>query len=136
MSEKVHVNKVYAINYYGIVVVFQVCGFGPKGAVYLVELATKKYKEGIALTENLETAKKPLVVKEKNTRNKSRFKVYPTRNGYLPIYIGMKTELFWEALKYEENPEMGYVLAVPFNDFLHTYWNKPQKIIKEKIIYC
>ena len=52
---------IYVLNYYGIKVFFQVCKTTEK-SVYLIELATKRYKNGIMLTKNFSASKKPYII--------------------------------------------------------------------------
>ena len=59
---------VFVLNYYGILVFFQVCKT-KKDSVFLVELATKRYKNGITLTKGFKASKKPhSVIRSKMVR--------------------------------------------------------------------
>lgn len=120
----------YLLSYCGLKVIFQVCETTER-TVTLIELATKKYKNGYTLTKKYKASKKPLVIKGDNVFTRSNFKVVAIREDKkLPIKIDMTTKLFWEAEKYVDFPKVGIFLAAPFLDHINTYWAKPQK--KEK----
>lgn len=132
----IYINDVFMLNYYGIRVIFQVANVSEdEKEIYLVELATKRYKDGYTLTKNLDTSKNPFIIKKNNARTKTTYKVSPNEDGTFYVLVPMYSKLFWEALKYVEYPKTGYVLAVPFKDYLNTYWEEPVKI-KEIENYC
>lgn len=120
----------YILSYLGIKVVFQVCNT-TRNTVTLIELATKKYKDGITLTKRYKATKKPLIIKNDNVFSRSKYKVVAMREDKkLPIKIDLTTKIFYEAQKYQEYPPMGTFLAVPFVEHRTTYWKKPKKIEK------
>ena len=117
----------YLLSYCGIKVIFQVCDT-TDSTVTLIELATKKYKDGITLTKKYKSTKKPLIIKGNNTFTGSNFFVSAIREDKkLPIRIDITTKIFWEAQKYTDYPPMGTFLAVPFPDHRDTYWKKPKE---------
>ena len=115
---------VFVLNYYGILVFFQICKT-TKNTVFLVELGTKKYRDGITLTKNLKTAKNPYIILNNNTHTKSQFEIYPVKiekEPWLPIEIGVNSRLFKEALNRTDFPLVGTVYAVPLRDYANKYW--------------
>lgn len=120
----IFVGSFYILNYYGICVFFRVCKTTKK-SVYLMELATKRYKEGIMLCKGFKGSKNPYVVLENNTWRKSKYEVFPTEEG-LPIEVQYGSKLFNEAKnKMCQNvPMCGQVYAQPieFNDLMAHYW--------------
>ena len=126
----------YLLSYAGIKVIFQVCKT-TRNTVFLVELATKKYRDGYSLTKTFKPSKKPLIIKNKNIFTKSTYEVCAIRpDKKLPIKIDLSTKIFWEAQKYVDYPLIGTFLAVPFVDYLNKYWKKPKKKEKEKNIWA
>lgn len=125
---------IYVLNYYGIKVFFQVCKTTEK-SVYLIELATKRYKNGIImLTKNFSASKKPYIILNNNTRRKSTYEVYPVKNGYghyLPIEVKLGSRLHEEALNRTDFPIAGTAYAVPVRDVLNKYW--VDDIIEEEV---
>ena len=117
----------YLLAYSGMKVIFQVCDT-TENTVTLIELATKKYKNGYTLTKHYKASKKPLIIKNNNVFTKSKYKVVSIREDKkLPIRIDMTTKIFWEAQKYVDYPKIGTFLAVPFLEHRNTYWKKPKK---------
>ena len=124
----------YLLSYSGMKVIFQVCDT-TETTVTLIELATKKYKNGYTLTKRYRATKKPLVIATNNTFTRSNYRVMAIREDKkLPIKISMQTQLFWEAQKYVKYPKIGTFLAVPFLDHRDTYWKKPKEREKEEWI--
>lgn len=115
---------VFVLNYYGILVFFQVCKT-KQNSVFLVELATKRYKNGITLTKGFKASKKPHIILNNNTHTKSTYEVYPVPNGYnvmLPIEIDINTPIYQEAWERTEYPIIGTVYAKPVYDYANKYW--------------
>lgn len=125
----VHTQDIYILSYCGIKVIFQVAKV-TEDSVFLVELAAKRYKDGLTLTKHLKTSKNPFFVTD-NTRSKTTFEVFTRPDKCLPIKINYSSKIFWEALKYVDYPCIGTCLAIPFDDYLTTYWKKPKKEAKE-----
>lgn len=124
---------VFMLDYCGIKVFFQVCKTTEK-SVFLVELATKRYKNGIMLTKNLSVSKKPYIIINNNTRTRSTYEVYPinmdmeNREYWLPIEIKINSRIYKEARK--EYSPIGIAYAVPIRDFLNKYWLEDEEIEK------
>ena len=131
--EEICPQDIYALNYYGIIVVFEVCDVHHEKEDYvsLIELETKRYKDGIALTKQLKPAKYPLVIKNNNVWSKTTYYVRARLDKKLPIVVSQTSRLFWEATKYVDSPMIGTFLAEPFPNYLTTYWEKPKKIKKD-----
>ena len=119
---------IFVLNYYGILVFFQVCKTTEK-SVFLVELATKRYKNGIMLTKRLRTSKNPYIILTNNTHTKSDYEVYPSRMG-LPIEITYGSKLHREAEKINGFAITGTFYAVHCWDYLNKYWVSSEKIDK------
>ena len=127
----IYITDLYLLSYCGMKIIFQVCKTTPK-TVFLVELATKRYKDGYTLTKTYKPSKKPLIIKENNVFTKSTYEVAAIREDKkLPIRIGMNSDVFWEAQKYVKYPRRGTFLAVPFTNHRNTYWKKP-KLLERK----
>ena len=134
------IGDIYVLTYCGIRVILRVCNTSER-YVYLYELATKRYKDGYALTNRLKGSKKPLLVPKKdNVFSRSKFKVEANRiDKKLSIRIDSNTLLYWEAMKYVENPMPGPYLAHPFKNYRKYYWKKPnllEKFRKENVYVC
>lgn len=129
-KDGVFLQDIYLLSYCGFKVVFEVCKTYDH-SVCLIELATKKYKDGITLTKWIRPTRYPLVVFGQNRFSKSTFEVRTRPDKKLVIYIGPQCRLYWEALKYFDMPPTGNFLAVPFPDYLQTYWKKPKKLKKD-----
>ena len=126
---------VFALNYYGILVFFQVCKV-TENSVFLVELATKRYKNGIRLTKHFSASKKPYIILNNNIYTRSTYEVYPIRNGYsylLPIEVDIDSPLYQEALNRTEYPVLGTVYASPIYDYANKYWIIEDFNINEKL---
>lgn len=127
----------YMLNYYGVLVIFQVCKTRKK-SVFLIELATKIIDNKIMLTDQVRASKKPLVIRENNVFTKSTYEVKPIRlNGkdlWLPIKIDFGDPIFEEAKKYEPYPAWGYAYAVPMKieEVVGIYWEMPEKLETKK----
>ena len=119
---------IFVLNYYGILVFFQVCKTTEK-SVFLVELATKKYKNGIMLTKRLTTSKNPYIILNNNTHTKSDYEVYPSRVG-LPIEVEYNSRLYNEALEKNGVALAGTFYAVHCWDYLNKYWVSNKKLDK------
>ena len=123
----IHLLDLYMLSYEGLKVVFQVCDTTPD-SVFLIELATKRYKDGVTLTKKYKATKKPLIITHNNIFTKSTYEVPATREDKkLPIKITMATPIFWEAYKHTPYPRTGTFLAVPFPDHRNTYWKNRKK---------
>ena len=130
----VFLQDIYLLSYCGMKVIFQVCKTYER-SVCLIELATKKYKNGISLTKKIQASKNPLIITRNNSYYKSTYEVPTREDKKLIIHITPSDRIYWEAAKYNEYPKMGMFLAVPFPDYLKKYWKKPKKDIdKLKII--
>ena len=127
---------IYMLDYYGVKVFFQVCKT-TENSVFLVELATKRYKNGIMLTKNLNASKNPYIILNNNTRTKSTYEVSPTKldtNEYmLPIEVKINSKLYLEAQKHISYPIYGTAYAVHIKDYLNKYWINEQEKTVEKI---
>lgn len=128
------ISDIYILTYAKMKVIFQVCRTTPT-SVFLIELATKKYKDGYTLTKKYHASKKPLIIKYDNVFSRSTYEVPALREDKkLPIQIDATTDIFWEALKYNKYPKFGTFLAIPFTEHRDTYWKKPKLL--EKIEYA
>lgn len=128
---------IYMLDYYGIKVFFQVCKTR-KNSVYLVELATKRYKNGTMLTKTIKASKKPIIITSNNTYTKSTYKVYPVKlyNEYwLPIDIKYGSSINNLAKEYVDYPSFGTAYAIPIKDYLNKYWEQREKKQKEEKIW-
>lgn len=125
-EQSIIIGSFYILNYYDILVFFRVCKTTKK-SVYLIELGTKKYKDGIILTKGFKASKKPLVILNNNTWQKSTYEVFPQKDG-LPIEIEFGSKLYNEALKRTDFPLCGTVYAELIQDIWKWYW-----VIEEKI---
>jgi len=129
-KDGVFLQDIYLLSYCGFKIIFEVCRTYDH-SVCLIELATKKYKDGITLTKWIRPTFHPLVVMKYNRFSKSTFEVATRSDKKLVIYIGPQHRLYWEALKTNPHPPIGNFLAVPFPDYLNTYWKKPKKAKKD-----
>ena len=114
----------YVLNYYGILVFFQVCKTTEK-TVFLVELGTKKYKNGITLTKNLKPSKNPLIITQNNTWRKSTYEVKPVNNHTLPIMIDTSMPIYRKAMDrlwWFDVPLSGIYYATKIIDYVNKYW--------------
>lgn len=129
---------IYLLDYYGIKVFFQVCKT-TKDTVFLVELATKRTKQGIMLTKRIKASKKPYIIHTNNTYTKTKYEVQPInlndREYWLPIEINYGDKIHTDAFKYCDFPSVGYAYAVPIKDYLNKYWEKPKECETETICY-
>ena len=126
---------VYVMDYYGIIVFFQVCKT-TRESVFIMELATKRYKDGLTLTKTIKGSKTPLVVVNNNTYEKTKYEVIPTDDKRLPIKIEFESKIWKEARKYVDWPRVGVCYAFPYNNYKNKYWKKPDKKIKENVKLC
>lgn len=120
----IFITDIYLLSYCGIILFFQVCKTTKK-SVYLIELATKKYKNGTMLTKRIHASKKPLIIKHNNTITKSNYEIFPIKiddEYLLPIEIKYGDDLYKKAEEYVDYPPIGYVYAIPIKDYLHKYW--------------
>ena len=111
---------VFVLNYYGILVFFQVCKTTEK-TVFLVELGTKRYKDGITLTKRFKAAKKPYIILNNNTHTRSTYEVVPYKMT-VPIMIDLDMPIYKEALKRTELPIVGTFYAEKIVDYANKYW--------------
>lgn len=125
LNEKgIIIGSFYILNYYGICVFFRVCKT-TKHSVYLMELATQRYEDGIMLKDGFKGSKDPYVVLENNTWRKSQYEVFPEKNGCLPIPVEYGSKLYREAEnKMVGSPLCGTVYAepIPYDDLMSHYW--------------
>lgn len=126
----IFIQDIYLLSYCGIKVIFEVCETF-EHSVRIIELATKKYRNGISLTKRIRPTRFPLVVTGPNTFEKSRYEVRTRPDKRLEIVITRASRLFWEATKYVECPLIGKFLAIPFPNYRDTFWNKPKKYKKD-----
>ena len=129
-KDGVFLQDIYLLSYCGLKIIFEVCKTF-EHSVCIIELATKKYKDGISLTKRIRPALFPLVVTGSNRFSTSTFEVLTTPNKRLAIHINRNSPIFWEAAKYVDCPLTGVFFAVPFPDYLNTYWKKPKKLKKD-----
>ena len=129
-KDGVFTQDIYLLSYCGLKIIFEVCKTY-ENSVCIIELATRKYKDGISLTKWIRPTPHPLVVTGPNTFEKSTFEVKTNPNKNLSIIITRVSKIFWEAAKYVDCPLVGTFQAVPFPDFRNTYWKKPKKIKKD-----
>ena len=120
------IGSFYILNYYGVYVFLRVCKTTKK-SVYLIELATKKHKEGISLTKGFKPTKKPYIVQFNNTWRKSNYEVFPTKDKLLPIEITYGSKLYNAALQNTKYPVCGTAFAEPVQDIWKWYW-----VVEEK----
>lgn len=96
-----------------------------------MELETERFEDGIMIKEGFKAAKKPYVVTENNSWEKSQFEVIPTEEG-LPIPVEYGSKLY-ELAKYKSKSEplCGTVFAepIPYNDLMNHYWLDDIEII-------
>ena len=124
----IYLLDLYLLSYSGMKIIFQVCKTTKK-SVFLIELATKRYKGGYTLTDTFHATKSPLIVVDKNVFTKSTYEVPATRKDKkLPIRILYGSRAYNEATKYVKYPKFGTFLAVPFLDYMNTYWKAPKKL--------
>ena len=127
----VFLGDVYCLNYYDILVFFYVSKTTAK-TVFLVELGTKKYKNGITLTKGFKAAKNPLVITEYNTYEKTTYEVTPNRDLSLPIRITADLPIYEKALEKVEFPMTGTFYITKVKDWANTYWVIEEKVDKIK----
>ncbi len=116
----IFVTDIFGLNYYGINVFFRVCGTTEK-TVFLVELGTKRYKNGVTLKKGLKTAEKPCIIVNNNKYTKSTYEVKPTKKG-LPIKITEDLPIYKMAQERTEYPLTGTFYAVHIHDIVNKYW--------------
>ena len=130
--EHVFIGDVYLLIYHGIYVFLFVSKELDDG-VYICELGTKKYKDGIMFKKGFyrSTSKNPYIVLENNLYSKTKFKVTPTKNCpgangidyYLPIEIDYNSKIFLEAKRRGiKNPIFGTFYAYLLKK--EEYYNK------------
>lgn len=120
-DKSVFLGDVYCLNYYGILVFFYVSKTTAK-TVYLVELGTKRYKNGIMLTKNLKASKKPYIILNNNTYTKTTYEVIPEKNLSLPIMITSDLPIYKKALDNVDFPLTGVFYAEKIFDYINRYW--------------
>lgn len=122
----IFIGDVFILNYCGIKVLFQVCKT-TKNSVFLVELATKRYKDGIMLTKSIKASKNPLIINKDNTHTHSTYEVVPIKlekDYWLPIEIKPFSKIHIMALQRNgfEYAPTGYAYAVPVKEYYNRYW--------------
>lgn len=122
-DQGVFIGDIYILNYYEILVFFQVSKT-KYDYVYIYEMATKKYKDGIMLTDKWKNSKKPLVITENNTWEKTKYIVYPQKDLTLPIKITTEMPIYKKAQERIKNPLTGifYITKVLEEDLQNCYW--------------
>ena len=129
LNEKgIIIGSFYVLNYCDICIFFRVCKTTKK-SVYLIELATKKYKNGVMLVKDFKPAKNPYIVQNNNTWLNSLYEVFPTKDKLLPIEISYGSKLYNEALRRHKKPVVGTAYAEPIEEVWKWYW-----IIDDEII--
>ncbi len=130
----IYITDVYMLNYEGVLVFFQVCGTKKK-SVFVIELATKKYKSNyLMLSKNMCPSKKPFFVLTNNVFTKSTYEVFPVDIGYgkyfLPFLVKYGDPLYKEAEKYVSTPAPGWVYAkrISVDEYVNKYWQIPKSL--------
>lgn len=124
----IFLGDVFLLNYYGIMVFFQICGT-TENYVYLVELDTKEDENGLFINPSLKTSKNPYFVLKNNVRSKSTYKALTTlfrREAVVAIKITDKDRIYQEALNITDYPEEGYFYAYRVNEYLNSYWRSEE----------
>ena len=129
----VFLGDIYVLNYYGILVFFYVCKTTER-TVFLVELETKPYKNGLILTETLKASKKPLIIVNNNTYTKTTYEVMPTKELFLPIQITTDLPIYEKALECTDYPLTGVFYISKVVNHVGKYWvcNSSEKIDRIK----
>ena len=117
----VFIGDIYVLNYYEILVFFEVCKT-KANSVFLVELGTKRYKNGVMFLKGYKASKKPLVITENNTRTKATYEVRPRKDLSLPILITTDTVLYKHAKENVRHPSVGVFYATKIVDYMNRYW--------------
>ena len=121
-DQGVFIGDIYALNYYEILVFFEVCKTKEK-TVYLVELGTKRYKNGVMFLKGYKASKRPLIITENNTRNKTTYQVRPQKDLSLPILITTDTPIYKRAKdNLVRHPQTGIFYATKIVDYINHYW--------------
>ena len=122
-DQGVFLSDIYMLNYYDILVFFQVSKT-KYDCVYIYELGVKKYKDGYTLLNGWKKARKPLVITENNTYNKTTFVAYPQKDLSLPIQITADMPIYKKAQERVKNPMLGtiYLTKVLDEDLRNYYW--------------
>lgn len=127
----VFIGDVYVLNYYNILVFFLVCRTTEK-TVFLIELATKRYKNGIMLTKRLKPSKNALIIINNNSKRNGTYQVVPNKDLSLPIKIDMNLPIYKKALERTEFPLIGTFYATKVIDYTNRYWLLEEKLDKIK----
>ena len=117
----VFIGDIYVLNYYEILVFFEVCKTEAK-SVFLVELGTKRYKNGVIFQKGFKTSKKPLIIAENNTRNKTTYQVRPRKDLSLPILSTTDMLIYKRAKENTKYPNTGIFYATKIVDYMNRYW--------------
>ena len=122
-DQGVFLGDVYLLNYYDILAFFEVSKT-KHNRVYIFELGVKKYKNGYTLLSGWKRAKKPLVITENNTYEKTTFVAYPQKDLSLPIRITSDMPIYKKAQERVKNPLLGtfYLTKVLDEDLRNYYW--------------
>ena len=94
-----------------------------------MELATKRYKDGVALTKGFKPSKNPYIVQNNNTWRKSLYEVFPTKDKKLPIEVQYGSKLYNEAIRRGNKAIVGTGYAEPIEDIHEWYWLEDREII-------
>lgn len=115
------VMQVYILDYYGVIVAFEVGKVMPE-KIKLVELELHPYEDGWMISREMKLAKKTWFVK-KNVRTKSEFEVKPIEGGLVPIIIKYTSPIYTQAiLNGHKNPEVGIFFAERVDKWWDKYW--------------
>lgn len=120
----VFIGDVFLLNYYGILVFFQVVAT-TETYTYLVELKTVPCGEGIVLDKDLKTSKNPYFVLKNNIRSKTTYKVEPryyNKEVVLPIKIDENSKIYQEAYEMYDNPIVDTFYAYKLNEYRNCCW--------------
>lgn len=127
-DQGVFLGDIYVLNYYEILVFFEVSKT-KHNRVYIFELGVKKYKEGYTLLNGRKRAKKPLVITKNNTYEKTTFVTYPQKDLSLPIRITSDMPIYKKAQERVKNPVLGtfYLTKVLDEDLRNHYWTADEE---------
>lgn len=120
-DQGVFLGDIYVLNYYEILVFFEVCKTKEK-SVCLVELGTKRYRNGVMFLKGYKASKRPLIITENNTRNKTTYRVRPEKDLSLPILITTDLPIYRRARENVKNPQVGIFYATKIVDYINHYW--------------
>ncbi|MCR4661660.1 MAG: hypothetical protein K5765_06665 [Clostridia bacterium] len=117
----VFLGDIYLLNFYGVLAFFYVSKTR-EDTVFLTELGTKKYKNGVMFTKGMKAAKKPLIIVKNNTFRKTTYEVTPNKDLTLPIIITPDLPIYKKALKRTDLIYPGTYTAYRVLDYYNKYW--------------